>query len=478
MSPERLFAVKEEDGKGRGPPAPALFRPLLLHERRSRRLGGSIYPRESGRFEITHVPAAFRERDRQITGRNRRDLAPVLKRYERVCFTKEAVRPLDRPGTPFASMIHPGHPLMLAVSDMMLEQHGNLAAPGSRSSLIPSMTATSPRFSSCSPTRSNPATACPFQAAPIRPRHSRWQRHPLLAGHRTSTTNHCQPADVPCWPTCFCRAWIRADQEQRLLALAATTLVPEHYDEVAGRRIAHVDKTLAAVHERLTKEIAFWSDRWIKLKEDQAAGKDVRLNLDNIRRTINDLEGRLENRKKELQSMRHVVMTRRSFSAARWSFPPDCCVNCEAKRRRTTAACFRPTPLLASALNALPWTPFARRGSEGLPSGGCLRPEMRMGHHILPSCCGWQTTGSAPHRSQRQRQRRNHGHGDHERNSLRAEPGVRSITLAIVLVGEDDAVGRAALRSQSVQGRTRLGRRPASTYDLKRVATCTRNLTA
>lgn len=101
--------------------------------------------------------------------------------------------------------------------------------------------------------------------------------------------------------------WIRADQEQKALALAANTLVPEHYGEVADRRIAHVDKTLAAVHERLTKEIAYWSDRWIKLKEDQEAGKDVRLNLDNIQRTINDLEGRLENRKKELQSMRHVT---------------------------------------------------------------------------------------------------------------------------------------------------------------------------
>jgi hypothetical protein len=76
---------------------------------------------------------------------------------------------------------------------------------------------------------------------------------------------------------------------------------------VATRRIAHVDKTLAAVHERLTKEIDFWSDRWMKLKEDQDAGKDVRLNLENARRTVTDLEGRLENRKKELQAMRHVV---------------------------------------------------------------------------------------------------------------------------------------------------------------------------
>jgi hypothetical protein len=94
-------------------------------------LGGSIYPRELNRFEIAHVPAVLRERDRVITGRNRRDLAPVLKRYERVCFTKDAVRPLERPGLAFASMIHPGHPLMLALSDVLLEQHANLLRQGS-----------------------------------------------------------------------------------------------------------------------------------------------------------------------------------------------------------------------------------------------------------------------------------------------------------------------------------------------------------
>src|SRR6267143_2591200 len=94
-------------------------------------LGGAMYPRESERWEITHVPALIRERDRIITGRNRRELAPVLKRYERVCFTREAVRPLDNPGAAFAAMLHPGHPLMLAASDMLLEQHSNLLRQGS-----------------------------------------------------------------------------------------------------------------------------------------------------------------------------------------------------------------------------------------------------------------------------------------------------------------------------------------------------------
>jgi len=95
--------------------------------------------------------------------------------------------------------------------------------------------------------------------------------------------------------------------ENRALALAASTLVPQPFSEVADRRIAHVDKTLAAVHERLTKEINFWSDRFEKLTDDKKAGKDVRLNLENVRRTLSDLEARLEHRKKELLSMRHVT---------------------------------------------------------------------------------------------------------------------------------------------------------------------------
>jgi len=113
--------------------------------------------------------------------------------------------------------------------------------------------------------------------------------------------------DRPLLDELLAQPWLTAGLEQRALALAAATLVPEHFDEIAVRRIALVDKTLAAVHERLTKEIDFWSDRYIKLTEDQSAGKEVRLNLENVRRTLTDLEARLESRKKELHSMRHVT---------------------------------------------------------------------------------------------------------------------------------------------------------------------------
>ncbi len=305
MSAERLFSVKEEMEKAEARRLqPYFIRSFFMQAFAA--LGGIIHPREASRFEITHVPAVIRERDRRITGRNRRELAPVLKRYERVCFTKEAVRPIDRPGADYAAMLHPGHPLMLAVSDLLLEQHGNLlrqgailvdpADEGEESHLLFLLTheiksgdgqTISKRLQFV---RVAPDGTATFAG---------WAPHLDL--------EPLPPADHPLLDDLLDAPWIRADQEQRALALAAATLVPEHYAEVATRRVDHVDKTLAAVHERLTKEINFWSDRWIKLKDDQEAGKEVRLNLENARRTVADLEGRLDNRKKELLAMRHVT---------------------------------------------------------------------------------------------------------------------------------------------------------------------------
>ncbi len=305
MDAERLFAVKEEMEKAEARRLQPFFvRSFFM--KAFEKLGGSIHPREAARFEITHVPASIRERDRLITGRNRREVAPVLKRYERVCFTREAVRPLDRPGAPFAAMLHPGHPLMLAVSDILLEQHGNLlrqgtilvdpADDGEVAHLL---------FLLTHEIKSGDGKVLSkrLQFVGVAPDGSAtfagWAPH--LDLEVLSASDRELLKDV------LAASWIRGDQEQRALALAASTLVPEHFREVAARRIAHVDKTLTAVHDRLTTEIRFWSDRWMKLKDDQDAGKDVRLNLENARRTVVDLESRLDARKKELLTMRHVT---------------------------------------------------------------------------------------------------------------------------------------------------------------------------
>lgn len=305
MSADRLFAVKEEMEKAEARRLqPYFVRSFFLKAFEAQ--GGTINQREGGRFEITHVPALIRERDRRITGRNRRELEPVLRRYDRVCFTRDAVRPVDKPGVSPAVMLHPGHPLMLSLSDMILEQNGGVLRQGTVF-VDPTDDGDQPHllFILTHEIKSGDDLVLSkrLQFVRVAPdgtaSFAGWAPHldlePLASGEKKLLKDVMQAP------------WISGDLEQRALARAAATLVPDHYNEVAGRRIAHVDKTLAAVHERLTKEIAFWSDRWIKLKEDKDAGKDVRLNLENARRTVSDLEGRLENRKKELMAMRHVV---------------------------------------------------------------------------------------------------------------------------------------------------------------------------
>src|SRR6185369_12627906 len=129
LSPERLFKVKEEMERAEARRLQPFFvRSFFLKAFDT--LGGTIHRREPDRWEITHVPAAIRERDRRLTGRNRREQEPILKRYERIAFSRDALQPGDKPGLVRAVLMHPGHPLMLALTDMVLEQSANLLRRG------------------------------------------------------------------------------------------------------------------------------------------------------------------------------------------------------------------------------------------------------------------------------------------------------------------------------------------------------------
>ena len=87
-----------------------------------RLLGGSARQREPRRYQVSHVPALIRNRDRLI-----RTSEPVLPRYERIVFEKPLVAPL---GQPLAAFICPGHPLLDAVIDLILERHRDLLKRG------------------------------------------------------------------------------------------------------------------------------------------------------------------------------------------------------------------------------------------------------------------------------------------------------------------------------------------------------------
>ena len=70
---------------------------------------GEMRLREEARFEVGHVPAVVRERDR-VMGESR---TPALRKYERICFEKSNIR---IHGKPMADLIRPAHPLMHATS--------------------------------------------------------------------------------------------------------------------------------------------------------------------------------------------------------------------------------------------------------------------------------------------------------------------------------------------------------------------------
>lgn len=307
MDEKRLFAVKEELEKAEARKLQPFFIRAFFNQA-FQQLGGELRPREQGRYEITNVPAAIRERDRQISGRDRRNADPVLRRYERVCFEKQYVRLADRVGAPMASLIHPGHPLMQAVTDLVLEAHRNKLKQGAVL-VDPSDMGLTPKVmfiidhsvkEGADPTRN---VSRRMQFVEIDPK-----GHTINAGWAPHLDlEPLGAADMALTQDVLAAPWITKDLEHVALAHASSELVPEHFDEVRSRREKAVDKTLAAVHERLVKEINFWSDRYIKLQDDLAAGKDVRLTLDNVRCAIDDLTARRESREKELLAMRHVV---------------------------------------------------------------------------------------------------------------------------------------------------------------------------
>lgn len=266
-----------------------------------RRLGGRISERERGRYEVAHVPALVRSRDRVIGRR-----VPVLPRYERITFEKKLISVEDRPP---AAFVVPGHPLLEAVSDLVLEQYRALLREGAV--LVD---------------ETDPGTelrALFFLEHAIR------DGKADVSGERRVISRRLQfveiseggsERDAGYAPYLDYRplreeevaavvgllegsAWVRRDLEPAAMSYAVRHLVPEHLTEVKGARTELVNKTIAAVKDRLTKEISYWDHRALELAERERAGKAVgdRLNSARARQRADDLSARLARRMAELE---------------------------------------------------------------------------------------------------------------------------------------------------------------------------------
>ncbi|MCB1674419.1 MAG: DUF3883 domain-containing protein, partial [Pseudomonadales bacterium] len=300
MGLEDLYAVKEEMEKAEARKLQPYFIRAFFTEA-FQTLGGEFRSRESGRYEVRHVPAVIRERDR-IIGESR---TPVLKKYERICFEKQHVR---QTGKPMADMIHPMHPLMHATTDLILQAYraklkqGAVLVDPNDDSIEPKvlfMVDHTVRESS----QSGEVASRRLQFVEINEQgkaiNAGWAPHldlqPIEDYDRKLVGDILQSH------------WLSHNLEALALNYASQKLVPEHYAEVKGRRERQANKTMAAVNERLVKEVNYWSDRYIKLQDDVSAGKQPRMQPEMARRRVDELTARLEQRKAELIALKNVV---------------------------------------------------------------------------------------------------------------------------------------------------------------------------
>ena len=82
--------------------------------------------------------------------------------------------------------------------------------------------------------------------------------------------------------------------------------MPRHLEEVRTRRLAEIAKVEREVKVRLTREINYWDSRAHRLREEQRAGKDQRLNAQRAERTAETLADRLQKRLAELDRERQI----------------------------------------------------------------------------------------------------------------------------------------------------------------------------
>jgi superfamily II DNA or RNA helicase len=256
-------------------------------------LGGSIAEREAGRYEIRHVPADVQDRDRQIgIG------APVLRRYERITFDREPTGP---PGRPHAELLAPGHPLLDAVTDLIIERYGSLLKhgtmlvnrhdPGEQSRLLTAVT--QEITDGHDPART---IAKRFDFVEISP-----DGASPTAEARHLDYEPIDEAEREAVGYLLAETWLSAGVDQLAVDWAVEHGMPALLARTQEQVSARVEQTSRLVRQRLTQEINYWDARHAELLEAEAAGRQLKIKPETAYRRARDLEGRLERRLADLR---------------------------------------------------------------------------------------------------------------------------------------------------------------------------------
>jgi SNF2 family DNA or RNA helicase len=260
-----------------------------------RLLGGRVVKREPDRYELTYVPQVVRDRDRQIgTG------APVLRRYERVCFDRQHTR---LTGKPLAAMIAPGHPVLDSVVDLIIERYRSLLKGGAL--LVDANdTDEEPRLlvaltHEITDGHQSPRTISKrFQYVEIAPDGQARGAGPApYLDYRVPT-----PEERTIIEPLRTEAWLASGIEQVARRWAIDHVAGDHTEAVTARVRATVERIRTQVRNRLLTEINYWDARHGEMLDAQAAGRHLRMTPERAERRARDLEHRLETRMRSLDA--------------------------------------------------------------------------------------------------------------------------------------------------------------------------------
>ena len=265
-----------------------------------RQLGGRIAEREADRYEIKHVPAALLDHDRLMGTAP----APVLRSYERVTFDRHLI---TADGKPKAALLAPGHPLLDAVTGLIIERHGTLLKqgtilvdghdPGTEPRLLvavtheitdghdPARTITK-RFGFAEIAAPGTTSAPPEVRAAGEARYLDYS-----APDDPERARALPLTEAP---------WLQSGVEAVALDWAVAEAMPAELaqtQEIVSTRVGQVRRL---VKQRLLQEINNWDARYAELLDQQQSGKTVKLKPETAQQRARDLEQRLQQRLADL----------------------------------------------------------------------------------------------------------------------------------------------------------------------------------
>lgn len=249
-------------------------------------MGGRMSRRETGRFEITHVPVDLR---------GRRE--PVSTRYGRVCFDMDKI---DDAHSGRADLLAPGHPLHDAVMDAADELWGDTLRRGT---VLTSADLDEPHL------------LIGVLQEVVDGAHERIARRFHYA--YVDESGHVTPAGpapyldlvpVPTRETAD-RArslpWTGQAADSAASYLSAHIL-PEYTREVTDQQTTVIARTRAAVEQRLQAEIHRLDSEALGTSQKEQAGQKVKESSASLTRKARDMEVRLQRRLGQLDAQAHV----------------------------------------------------------------------------------------------------------------------------------------------------------------------------